>query len=266
MSTSLVLRLVRRALTIIVALSGALSFLSAQQRLTPDISRYRADADRLIDAALSDTTGYSRLGYLVDTFGSRLSGSASLEAALDWVIAQMKSDGLDDAHGEPVMVRHWVRGRESAELIQPRRYTLHMIGLGGSVGTPPNGITAPVLVVNDFDELKRRAAEAKGKIVLFDHPFATDKAPFDAYSEGVVYRGRGATEAARVGAVASLIRSVASFSIQNPHTGSMSYQDTTVGRIPAAALSIEDAEMLHWMQRTRSAGSHHAADGSADVA
>jgi carboxypeptidase Q len=116
-----------------------------------------------------------------------------------------------------------------------------------SVGTPAGGITAPALVVTSFDDLQRRALEAKGKIVLFDHPFPTDKPPMEGYDAAVTYRGGAPAAAAKVGAVAVLIRSVASFSIQSPHTGSTRY-DSTVARIPAAALSIEDAEMLHRMQ------------------
>jgi carboxypeptidase Q len=201
--------------------------------------RYRVTADRLIDAALADSAAYRRLGDMVDTFGNRLSGSASLEHAIDWVLAQMNRDGLA-ARTEPVMVPHWVRGNESAELVEPRPLKLAMLGLGGSVGTPPGGVTAEVLVVSSFEELERRAAEAKGKIVLFD-------APFTNYGETVRYRVNGANAAARAGAVASLIRTVASYSIHSPHTGVMIY-DSTVNRIPHAAIAVEDAMMLHRMQ------------------
>lgn len=207
----------------------------------PSIAReYRPTADSLIAAATRDSAAHVRLGNLVDTFGPRLSGSASLEAAIDWVLQEMKADGLQNVRGERVMVPHWVRGTESAELIKPRTAKLHMLGLGGSVATPKGGITAPVLVVTSFDDLRARAREARGKIVLFD-------VPFTAYRETVHYRVEGASAAARVGAVASLIRSVASFSIRSPHTGVMHY-DSTVARIPTAALSVEDAEMLHRFQ------------------
>jgi carboxypeptidase Q len=114
-----------------------------------------------------------------------------------------------------------------------------MIGLGRSIGTPRNGVTADVMVVTSFADLTARASEAKGKIVLFDVPFTT-------YGATVQYRSRGAVEAARAGAVASLIRSVSSESMQNPHTGVMGY-DSAVVKIPAAALSVEDAAMLHRM-------------------
>jgi len=202
---------------------------------------YRAAADRIIAAALADSAAWNRTATLTDKFGHRLSGSRSLEDALDWILAEMKRDGLENVHAEPVTVPHWVRGDESVTLIRPRELKLNMIGLGGSIGTPAEGITAPVLVVNNFEDLAARAAQARGKIVLFDVPFTT-------YGATVRYRSIGAIEAAKVGAVASLIRSVGSYSIQNPHTGSMRY-DTTVKRIPAAALSTEDAMMLHRMQQ-----------------
>jgi carboxypeptidase Q len=114
-----------------------------------------------------------------------------------------------------------------------------MLGLGRSVGTPPAGITAKVLVVSSFDEFAKRQAEAKGKIVLFD-------APFVSYGQTVQYRFAAASTAAKAGAVAALIRSVASNSMQNPHTGAMGY-DSTAAKIPVAALSVEDAMMLHRM-------------------
>ena len=215
----------------------------AQLTISP---RTRADANRLMDAAVSDSTAYTRLAELTDKFGHRLSGSQPLEDAISWVLDRMKSDGLANVRGEPVMVPHWVRGEESATLVSPRSAPLHMLGLGMSVGTPPAGITAPVLVVGSFEELTKRAGEAKGKIVLFDHAFPTDVHPLDGYRQAVAYRGGAPAAAAKVGAVATLIRSIAPFSIQSPHTGSTRY-DSTVTAIPAAALSIEDAEMLHRM-------------------
>jgi len=137
-------------------------------------------------------------------------------------------------------VPHWVRGAESAELVKPRRATLAMLGLGGSVATPGGGITAPVLVVSSLEELAKRAADARGRIVLFD-------APFTEYPVTRRVRTAGPSAAARAGAVACLIRSVASSSMRNPHTGETIY-DPTVPKIPAAALSVEDAAMLHRMQ------------------
>ena len=202
---------------------------------------YRAAADRLIDAAMRDSAAWNRIAELTDTFGHRLSGSASLERAIDWTLARIRADGLENVRGEPAMVRHWERGAESAELVTPRRKPLAMLGLGGSVGTPAGGITAPVVVVTSFDDLTARGAAVKGKIVLFD-------VPFTEYEATRVYRTRAASAAATQGAVAALIRSVASFSINSPHTGSMRYDSTVAARIPAAALTVEDAMLLHRMQ------------------
>ena len=204
------------------------------------VAGYRDAADRIIRTALADSSAYERLGRLVDGFGHRLSGSASLERAIDWVLVEMKRDGLANARTEPVKVPHWVRGRESVELISPRRAPLAMLGLGGSIGTGKGGITAPVLVVSSFEELEQRKAEARGKIVLFD-------APFTDYGATGLYRRTGAIAAAKAGAVACLIRSITPHSIRSPHTGNMRY-DSTVTRIPAAALSVEDAMLLHRMQ------------------
>jgi carboxypeptidase Q len=201
--------------------------------------RYRPAADSIIAAALRDSSAWNRLAEMSDRFGHRLSGSEGLERAIDWIMETMRRDGFQNVRGEPVMVPHWVRGEESVELVAPRRARLSMLGLGGSIGTPAGGIEAEVLVVTSFDDLARKADQARGRIVLFD-------VPYTGYGPTVRYRRDGAVAAARVGAVASLIRSVAAYSIRSPHTGSMSY-DSTVTRIPAAALSVEDAMMLHRM-------------------
>ena len=221
------------------ALALALMFAAPLAAQSSSIATtYRAPADSLINAALKDSAAWNRLAKLTDTFGNRLSGSQSLERAIDWIIAEMKRDGLENVRGEPVMVPHWVRGEESLTLVQPRR-TLPILGLGGSIGTPKKGITAPVMIVADFDELTRRAAEAKGKIVLFD-------APFTNYGETVRYRVGGASAAAKVGAVAALVRSITPMSLRTPHAGVMHY-DSTVAKIPTAAVTVEDALMLRRM-------------------
>jgi len=200
---------------------------------------YQPEAQRLIQAATNSLFGFTRLATMCDTFGPRFTGSKNLESAIDWCLAEMKHDGFQNVRGEEVIVPRWVRGNESVELLSPRRRTLPMLGLGGSVGTPPGGITADVLVVTGFDDLKNRVAEAKGRIVLFN-------VPFTEYRETVIVRTQGAIHAARAGALASLIRSVGPFSMQTPHTGGMSYADG-VKKIPHAALSLEDANMLSRM-------------------
>jgi carboxypeptidase Q len=206
-----------------------------------DIARdYGATADRIMSAALADSSGFTRLTELVDRFGHRFSGSESLEQAIDWILAAMRRDGLHDVRGEPVQVPRWVRGAESLSLIAPRARDLPMLGLGGSIATPAEGLTADVLVVGSFTELEQRAAQARGRIVLFDVPFTN-------YGQTVQYRTQGAIAAARAGAIASLVRSVGPFSMQTPHTGAMSYADTAP-RIPHAAITSEDALLLRRMQ------------------
>lgn len=199
-----------------------------------------APARRLIQTATHTDFAWQRLARLCDTFGPRFSGTTNLENAIDWILDEMRRDGLDNVHGEEVMVPHWVRGAESAEMLEPRLRRLPMLGLGGSIATPPEGITAEVLVVKSFADLHERAREAAGKIVVFNVPFTT-------YPDTVQIRVHGAVEAARAGAVASLIRSVTPFSIQSPHTGGMKYEKD-VPEIPHAAITVEDAEMMQRMQ------------------
>jgi carboxypeptidase Q len=208
----------------------------------PDLSGYTNTVRRLIDAATNATVAFGRLEYLCDRFGPRFSGTTNLEAALDWTMAEMKGDGFDRVWAEEVRVPCWVRGPASLDLLAPRAESLHLTALGGSVATPPEGIVADLLVVRDFQELTNRAAEAKDKLVLFNFPFTS-------YGAGLPYRSRGAIEAAKVGAIGSLIRSLTPFSMQTPHTGMMRYEEG-VRRIPHAALSVEDALLLQrWQDR-----------------
>lgn len=225
---------------LIVSLLALLPAAVAGQELSPRVAPHREAADRLIHAALSDSAAYERIALLTDRFGPRFSGTKSLEDAIDWILVEMKRDGLENVRGETVMVPRWVRGEESLELVSPRRAALPMLGLGGSVGTPPEGITAEVLVVGSFEELERRAADARGKIVLFD-------VPFTSYGQTVRYRVGGASAAARAGAVAALVRSVGPFSMRTPHTGVMRY-DSAAPRIPTASVTVEDALMMRRMQ------------------
>ena len=216
---------------------GALLVVTAQAAQAQSLAdQYSAATMRIAQAALSDSAAWNRVAELTEKFGNRLSGSQSLESAIDWVIEQMKADGLANVRGEPVMVPRWIRGEESAEMVAPRRQNLPMLGLGGSIATPPDGITADVMVVTSYDELTRRAAEAKGKIVLFN-------VVFTSYGQTVRYRSGGAVAAARAGAVASMIRSVTPYSQRTPHTGGMSY-DSTVTKIPHFAITPEDADMI----------------------
>lgn len=203
-------------------------------------AKYRDIANRIIAAAQADSAGaWNRIAELTDRFGHRLSGSIALEQAIDWTAAAMTRDGLANVRKEKVLVPHWVRGAESLELVAPRRQSLPMLGLGGSIATPIGGITAEVMVVASFDELTQRSAEAKGKIVLYD-------AEWRDYGYNGAFRRLGAIAAAKVGAVASLARSAGPYGMRTPHTGSMSY-DSTVTKIPHASVTAEDAMMMRRM-------------------
>lgn len=208
-----------------------------------DIESHQSDAEKIINHALcgpAQNQSYNRLAEFTDMFGSRIAGSKNLENAIDYMVSKLKEDGLDNVHTEAAQVPHWVRGNESAVMISPRYHPMAMLGLGSSIGTPSDGITADVLVVTSFDDLKAKASKAKGKIIVYNQQYIS-------YGVSVQYRSLGAREAAKVGGVASLIRSVTPFSIYSPHTGWQDYDDN-VTKIPTACITIEDAEMMQRMQ------------------
>jgi carboxypeptidase Q len=202
----------------------------------PWLAPLKDDAARLIRAATADDFAWQRLAELTDTYGSRLSGSDNLARSIDWAAETMKADGLEHVHTEPVMVPKWVRGRESAEIVDPPRHAVAVLGLGGTVATPPGGIDAEVFPVSSFDDLRSRAADAKGRIVLFNVPYTN-------YSETVAYRTGGARMAAQHGAVAVLVRAVGPIGLRTAHTGSVQYAQGQ-RLIPAAAIAVEDANRI----------------------
>ena len=204
------------------------------------VDTYRDVSARIIGDALSSTFAWDRLALMGDTFGHRLSGSKGLEDAIQWAVAEMKKDGLENVHTEPVTVPHWVRGRESAEITSPRQRPLVMLGLGNSIGTPADGIEAEVLVVRSFEELDAHSDRVKGRIVLYNVPFTN-------YTETVQFRGNGPSRAAAHGAVAALVRSVGPAGLRLPHTGALRYADGAP-QIPAAAVTAEDADLLQRLQ------------------
>ena len=221
----------------LVLISLVVSYPSAQSRPAPAwLDPYRANAEKLIAAAQADQFAWDRLAELTDTFGQRLSGSDNLNRAIAWAVDAMKKDGLENVHTECVMIPRWVRGSESLEITNPPHHNVPMLGLGGSVATPPAGVEAEVMVVSNGDDLTKRAAEAKGKIVLFNVPYTN-------YGETVQYRSGGASMAARLGAVASLVRAVGPMGLRTPHTGGMNYV-ADVAKIPTAAIPAEDANRI----------------------
>ena len=204
---------------------------------------YREPAGKILGAAMTDVEGWDKLTYLTTVIGHRLSGSPQLTEAIDWAHGRMSEEGLT-TRLQPVMVPHWVRGEESLHVVSPRPRELPMLGLGRSVGTPEGGIEAPVVVVSSFDELEALGREAvAGKIVVY-------AVPWTGYGGTVRYRGRGASRAAALGAVAALVRSATGLSIASPHTGALRY-DEEQPKIPAAAITVEDAE---WFARMKALG------------
>jgi hypothetical protein len=204
---------------------------------------YRAVATKIIAEARADRGAYQKLDELTTTIGHRLAGSPELDRAIAWAAASMKADGLE-VHTEKVMVPHWVRGAEDAAIVTPQPHPLHLIGLGGSIATPKGGITAPIVVVHDWKELDTNKDRIKGAIVVYDVAMpAWTEENHSGYGQVVPYRMGGASQAAKRGAVAALVRSVTARSLGTLHTGAMGYSDDAP-KIPTAALSVEDTELL----------------------
>ena len=212
----------------------------------------QATLARIRDAALTSDFSYQRLAELTDRVGPRLSGSPGAAAAVTLVADDMRSIGMQVSL-QPVKVPHWVRGMETGELIDyPGRpeglsQRLTLTALGSSSATPASGLTAPILVVHSMDELHARAAEAKGRIVLYDVAFdqhlADNGRAGNAYGEAGRYRFTGPAEAAKLGAVAALVRLVGGADFRLPHTGVTGWGKDGVS-IPAAAVTAEDAMLV----------------------
>jgi carboxypeptidase Q len=212
-----------------------------------------SDLKRLQEAAVKSDYAYRQVAHLANNIGPRLSGSLQAAKAVEYVGGELKAVGCD-VRLEKVMVPHWVRGEETAVLVQfpgqadNTTQKVVLCALGGSIATPAEGITAEVITVKDFDELKSLGWDkVAGKIVLFFYPFdkqmATAGRGGEAYSEAVVYRSDGPSAAARQGAVACLIRSVGGADYRIPHTGQTNYAGDAP-KIPAGAVTAEDAELV----------------------
>jgi carboxypeptidase Q len=224
-------------------MNGYSTFSPATQR---DLVALRASAQR------SDYF-YEQVRFLCNSIGPRLSGSPQAAAAVDYVSKQMRGLGFE-VKLEPVTVRHWVRGREEAQLI---RYPGQVSGtsqkivvtaLGNSPATPPDGITAPVIVVKTFEEFDQLSTDrVKGKIVLFNYPFdefaARAGRAEQAYGSAVNYRIEGPARAAEKGALAALIRSVGPSGSRLAHTGITTYREGGP-EIAAGAVTAEDADLI----------------------
>lgn len=245
------------SLLLATAIVITMSLNATGQQSAPPPYRYEArlveELKRLQQAALSSDYAYRQTAYLSNNIGPRLSGSPQAERAVEYVAEEMRKLGCD-VRLEKMMVPRWVRGVETGELTQfPGQATgttqkIILTALGGSVATPAEGITAEVVVADSFDHLAQLGrGKVQGKIVLFNVPFderlAMQGEPGTAYGQAVIYRGIGASAAARLGAVAALNRSAGGGGNRLPHTGSMSYA-ADAPRIPAAAVTNEDAELM----------------------
>jgi hypothetical protein len=228
----------------------------ASQR-TDYVARYAGIVKQLVEVGLRDCESYTMLQQLTTEAPLRLSGSEGAAKAVALTKKMMEDRGFDNVHLEKVMVPHWVRGEEECWIVPSvsslpqtmRLHTLNVCALGGSVATPAQGIQAEVVEVKSFDELRTLGNAVRGKIVFFNRPMDPTKLnTFEAYGGAVDQRSRGAIEAAKVGAVAVLVRSMSLKIDDKPHTGAMNYADT-VRKIPAAAISTLHANELSELLR-----------------
>lgn len=213
---------------------------------------------RLADIVLTDGKAYEDLRTLTKQVGPRLSGSPGYYKAEVWGQKAFQDAHADKAWLQECMVPHWVRGgKDSASFVvaggagsasagssTARRTGLDILALGNSVGTGAKGITAPVVLINSFEELEQRKDEVKGKIVFYNYHFnPTFVETFRSYGDAVRYRVFGPSRAAKYGAVAVLVRSMSHSVDNNPHTGALIYNDS-FPKIPAVAVGLHDADKL----------------------
>ncbi len=201
---------------------------------------------------LSSDSLFNNLHYLTKKIGGRLAGSPQMVQAEEWGENAMKGAGAQTVTMQECMVPHWIRGGKDKAFVvytdkkgKTQKYTLSILALGNSIGSGSNGVTAPLIRVNDWNDLEAKKNEIKGKIVFYNNPFDdTLIEPFQAYEKNVIYRGVGASRAAKYGAVAVMIRSMTNTPGNNyPHTGSLRYLDS-IKQIPAAAMGLQDVKKL----------------------
>ena len=218
----------------------ALSLAALPARAEPLFPYSRETAARLIGDVLTDPLVFGRLEHLTDAIGPRLSGGPGHAKAVEWTAAQLRADGVE-VRLEKVMVPHWVRGEETGAIVGSQgrvEQPLFLTALGGSAGTPAEGLEAEVVLVRSVEEAAALGEKARGKIVFFQGHMTASK----DYGAGSKLRVRGPAAAAGVGAVAALVRSAATASLRSPHTGVTLFD---AGHpIPAAAVSTEDADLL----------------------
>ncbi len=214
--------------------------------------KHKDIAAKLLGTGLRNCEGFSMLKELCEKAPHRLSGSEGAATAVELTKKMMTERGFDKVHLESIMVPHWLRGEEECWIIPEasimpqtmRLQRLEVCALGGSIATPDTGFQAEIVEVKNFDELRKIGKKAKGKIIFYNRAFDPTKLnTFEAYGGAVDQRSRGAIEAAKVGAVAVLVRSMTLAIDNKPHTGQMNYADTVM-KIPAAAISTLHANQL----------------------
>lgn len=247
-----------RSFVLILILAGVVSAQRNFQQPAPYPPQLTAELRQLEEAALKSDYAWEQLAHLTNNIGPRPAGSPQANFAAQYVAGELRKLGLD-VRLEKVTVPHWVRGEETASLVEFPGMTpgttqkVVLTALGGSVATPTQGITAGVVVVNDLDELTALGKDkVAGKIVLFNAKFDKQLAAMGhggaAYGQAVIYRAIGASASARLGAIAALIRSVGGADYRIPHTGGMRYLPDAP-KIPAAAVTAEDADLLAYLVR-----------------
>ncbi|KXJ99188.1 MAG: peptidase M28 [Acidobacteria bacterium OLB17] len=248
----------RLALLLVTLCAGLSAALGQNAAPTPELYSKKTldDLVRIQKAATTGTYAFDQARYMSATIGPRLTGSPEAAFAVKYMAEEMRKLGLD-VQLQKVMVPHWVREVETAELVEwngmPPGVTRNVVvtALGHSIATPPNGITADVVVVNDFAELERLGRKnIEGKIVLFNYKFNMELQAggfgLAAYGQSVAYRTNGAAAAAKYGAVAAIVRSAGGSQSRLAHTGLMRYQDG-VPKIPSGAVALEDAETIAYL-------------------
>jgi len=209
---------------------------------------------RIADEILLHSKAYDNLHDLTKNIGGRLSGSPGFYNAEQWGLKALQQSGADKAWLQECMIPHWVRGGkdEATANIASQKKILEVIALGNSVGTGPKGISANVVEVRSFEELETKRDSIKGKIIFYNYKFnPTFVNVFQAYGDAVRYRGAGASQAAKYGGLAVIVRSMSESTDNNPHTGSLQY-DTTLPKIPAVAIGLKDADLLDSVLRHKS--------------
>lgn len=239
-----------------LALTLALLLASAAhaQTAVPNGSRLRTDMPSLVDPAvaalrdraLHDDTALDVVTGLTTEIGPRPDGSAAEGRARDWAVAKLKALGFANVHVEPFMVATWQRGTENAAVVAPYEQPLHIAGLGNSGATPSGGLTLPIAYFASYNELLLApVGSLSGKIAFVTNAM---QPTMDGSSYGAEGRARfqGPSEAAKRGAAAIVIRSIGTDHSRAPHTGVTEFAPG-VTPIPAAALSVSDAENLERM-------------------